>query len=249
MTGRLTDEQYRAGVQTEIALFTGCAAVAPLDTPVPTCPEWTFADLVGHMGRIHRWVGGIIEQGLTERPDRGDIDYGDRRDLATWQAEGSARLAALVEKADPDTPVWTWSVGTDIRWWMRRMLHETTIHRCDAELALGLAPGISADIAADGIDEFLTNLPYAAHFAPAVAKLNGNGERIGIRTTDTDDAWLVTLNPTGFTQVTGDYEAADAELRGPAADLYLRVLGRTAAPELAYGDPALVAHWTTYSAF
>jgi hypothetical protein len=41
--------------------------------------------------------------------------------------------------------------------WVRRMVHETAIHRVDAELAVGLtSEPIETDLAVDGIDELLT---------------------------------------------------------------------------------------------
>src|SRR5215469_3181220 len=54
--------------------------------------------------------------------------------------------------------------------WIRRMAHETLVHRADAQLAAGAAPEplIEAEVAADAIDEWLMLL--AGGFA-------GSGER------------------------------------------------------------------------
>ena len=58
------------------------------------------------------------------------------------------------------------------------MLHETTVHRADAELTAWLVdPEVDPVVAADGIDEFLFNLPSARrpeHLAslPAGASLH-----------------------------------------------------------------------------
>ena len=65
------------------------------DTTVPTCPEWTLRDLVGHIGQAHRWAAGFIRSGETDlvtelprtapdapgrrTPDRTDPDGPQRR--------------------------------------------------------------------------------------------------------------------------------------------------------------------------
>lgn len=41
------------------------------------------------------------------------------------------------------------------RFWHRRQLHETTIHRWDIDHALGHAPVIASNVAVDGVDEYL----------------------------------------------------------------------------------------------
>ncbi|OHV73019.1 hypothetical protein BCD48_33885 [Pseudofrankia sp. BMG5.36] len=40
--------------------------------------------------------------------------------------------------ADPDAPVWTGTGPQPARWWVRRLLHESVVHRVDAALALGV---------------------------------------------------------------------------------------------------------------
>ncbi|SCK59943.1 TIGR03083 family protein [Streptomyces sp. SceaMP-e96] len=67
---------------------------------------------------------------------------------------------------DPDAPMWAWGVDQHARFWMRRMLFETLVHRTDAERAVGRRPVIDPALATDGVDEFLANLPFATSFAP-----------------------------------------------------------------------------------
>jgi uncharacterized protein (TIGR03083 family) len=150
--------------------------------------------------------------------------------------------------------MWAWGADQHARFWARRMLFETLLHRADAELALGLEPAIDRAVAVDGIDEFLVNLPLATFFAPKVADLRGPDRTIGFRTADGDDAWLVRLRPDGFgldlTRPTVD--TADATVRGTAADLLLLVYGRlphTAGAFTHEGDEQLLGHWFANSAF
>jgi hypothetical protein len=67
-------------------------------------------------------------------------------------AAGAARLAATVQQAGPDARVWTWADDQTAGFWLRRMVHETVIHRADAALALRRA----TEIASDGITELGT---------------------------------------------------------------------------------------------
>ena len=51
----------------------GLAEVArqvPLDTPVPTCPDWSVADLVWHLTEVQHFWTHIV----TNRPDGPDSD-------------------------------------------------------------------------------------------------------------------------------------------------------------------------------
>jgi hypothetical protein len=143
------------------------------------------------------------------------------------------------------------------------MLHETTIHRADAELALDRDPKISVDVATDGIDEFFVNLPGAAALiAPNLNKLSGDGERMGLIAMDIAAKWLLTLRPDGLDwryddsheDGHGDSRVDDTEsltVRADAADLLLFVWGRRKPGDAhleIIGDNALLAHWTENSA-
>ena len=65
----------------------------------------------------------------------------------TWsRADPCFEYAAFL--ADPATP--------RLLFWARRQAMETTVHRVDAESALGRCTPLAPDIALDGIDEFLT---------------------------------------------------------------------------------------------
>ncbi len=147
--------------------------------------------------------------------------------------------------------MWAWGADQHVGFWVRRMLFETVVHRIDAELALGLTPEIDRTLAADGVDEFLANLPFATPFAPKVANLRGEGETIRFTCTDGDGDWLVRLRPDGFGLApAGPDTAADATVRGTAADLLLFLYGRldTEAVERA-GDEKLLTLWVANSEF
>lgn len=148
--------------------------------------------------------------------------------------------------------MWAWGADQHARFWVRRMLFETLVHRVDADLALGLDTDIDPVLAADGVSEFLTNLPFAAGFAPGTAALRGADRTIRFTRTDGDGDWLVRLRPDGFGLDRQAAASADASVRGTAADLLLLLYGRldrSAGRFEVRGDDELLARWTANSAF
>ncbi|MEV6206233.1 maleylpyruvate isomerase family mycothiol-dependent enzyme [Kitasatospora sp. NPDC051914] len=248
---------HRAAVGVETARFAAAVRGADFATPVPSCPGWTLADLVRHAGSVQRWFSMLLHGRIQEPPRSRDVDLqlpaGDGG-WADWLAGSAAVAADAFRAVGPDTPMWAWGADQHARFWARRMLFETLVHRVDAELALGVRPEIDRALAVDGVDEFLVNLPFAGFFAPKVAGLRADGRTIRFRTTDGDADWLVRLRPDGFGLDPADDGSgtADATVRGAAADLLLLVYGRLSlgADAVAYeGDGELLAHWFANSAF
>jgi len=193
-------------------------------TPVPTCPEWDLLRLVRHTGMVHRWASAMVQRRLQERLDRRELDLGlpeDPAALADWLAAGADVVEHALRGTDPETVVWAWGWPKNAGFWPRRLLHETEVHRADAELALGHHPGVDPALAADGVDELLDNLPHAAYFAPAVAELRGDGEVLALAATDLGAAWRIELVPDGVRWQRAGTAGAQASLALPAADLLL----------------------------
>jgi uncharacterized protein (TIGR03083 family) len=176
-------------------------------------------------------------------------------------AAGVPGVAAVLRDTDPGAAMWTWGEDRHARFWARRMLFETLVHRVDAERAVGRESGIDPVLAADGVDEFLVNLPYAGLFAPGVQKLRGTGETVAFRCTDSAGAvgeeWRVRLDPDGFrllgpaddTARTGPDTAA---VHGQAADLLLLLYGRRSYQEAAFdvsGRAETLDLWFAHTAF
>ncbi|HZG91023.1 MAG TPA: maleylpyruvate isomerase family mycothiol-dependent enzyme, partial [Pseudonocardia sp.] len=137
-------------------------------TPVPTCPGWTLRKLVGHVGRGDRWAAEIVATGhpveLRAVPDGRAPD--DPADTADW-LRGGAELLVRRAAADPDAQVWTFLGPRPASWWVRRRLHESTVHRADAVLALDEPYSIAPELAADGISEHLDILAQRPEPGPA----------------------------------------------------------------------------------
>lgn len=252
-------ERYCDRVYAEIERFATVVRDADPAGPVPTCPDWTLGDLVRHTGVIHRWAAAMVRDLAPRRYMRDELDLGvpdDPRDYSNWLAAGGGRLAETLRAGDPDAAMWAWGADQRVRFWSRRMLHETTVHRCDAELAMGAEPEIGPDVAVDGVDEFLINLRHAAYFAPNVEKIEGQGETLVFRATDRNVQWRVVLDPGSFTwgraaSGADDDERANVLVRGSSVDLYLLLWGRRTYGEQRYavsGDGAPLDFWVRNSA-
>ena len=226
---------------------------ADLARPVPSCPGWDVAELVRHIGTVHRWAERMVRDGATERLAPGRLDLGlppDANGLPGWLGVGGEALVATLGEADPDATMWVWGADPHVRFWSRRMLHETTVHRADAELAFDRDPAIDGDTAADGIDELLDNLPCAAYFAPKVTALRGDGESMQLEATDAEVGWLVRLEPDGFTW-TRERADASVSVHGPVADLLLLLYRRVPVADARFacaGDIAVFTRWLKSSA-
>jgi uncharacterized protein (TIGR03083 family) len=230
----------------EGALLTAAVERADPDAAVPSCPEWAVRDLVHHTGGIHRWATRIVTEKAAE-PSSFDLEdiaggWPDDRDLAPWIRAGHALLLDALRHAPDDLECWSFltSSPTSRSFWARRQLHETTIHRVDAELASGRVSPIVVEHAIDGIDELLGGfLPRRPRQLTSDAPTT-----IAVQPTDADGGWLVTAGPEGATTARAADADADVVVRGPAADLYLFVWNRRDATGLdVKGDASALDLW------
>ena len=230
--------------------------------PVPTCPQWTVADLVAHIGIAHRWVAVMVERRVSRPISKADADDrdipGDPDARSAWLVAGARRLAGAVRDAGPDTAMWTWAPVKTAGFWLRRITHDTLVHRVDAEItAAGGADGvvIAADLAADGVSDLLETfavLPKIDDF-PNLATLCAPDRSLHLHATDDGlgaaGEWLVRGGESGIRWEHG-HARADVAVRGTAADLLL-VLTRRAEPDRVevIGDRELFAQWLDNAVF
>ncbi|MFF4590403.1 maleylpyruvate isomerase family mycothiol-dependent enzyme [Streptomyces sp. NPDC001388] len=226
-----TPVDHRAAIAVETGRLVAALEDADLTTPVPSCPGWTLADLDKHTGSVQRWFSSLLHARIQEPPRKREVDLRlpeRQEEYADWLADSATVAAQAFAATDPDLPMWAWGVDQHARFWARRMLFETLMHRVDSDLALGRHPTVDRPLAVDGSDEFLVNLPFATSFAPNVAQLRGPDVTIRFHATDDEGNWLVRLRPDGFgLDANPDAaETADATVHGRAADLLLLVYGR-----------------------
>ncbi|MFI2762335.1 maleylpyruvate isomerase family mycothiol-dependent enzyme [Streptomyces echinatus] len=257
-------DTYREAIERETRRFAETVGGADHTGAVPSCPDWTLADLTQHVGALQRWFCALLTRRVQEPPRSREVRLGlpdHARDYAGWVLAGVPEVAAVLRDTDPDAPMWAWGEDQHARFWARRMLFETLVHRADAERAVGRETDVDPVLAADGVDEFLVNLPYAGLFAPDVAKLRGDGETVAFRCTDsgaaTGEEWRVRLDPDGFRPLprTGGDTASGPDtvtVRGRAADLLLLLYGRRSYQEPVFdvtGEVAVLDRWFAHTAF
>ena len=260
----ISPDRWNAEIESSTETLAGLVDGADLTRPVPTCPDWTLRQLAPHVGRAPRWAGPIASTRSAEFNPVRQVPDGrcpaDPGKHAPWLRAGAARLIDAVQEAGSD-PVWAF--GTQRRpasFWARRMAHETAVHRADAELAAGREPVIAADLAADGIDEWLSFMSGASVLGspapdPRLAALP-DGAVLHVHATDdglADGAgeWLVRRDGDEITVEHG-HGHGDVALRGPAGRLWL-VLVRRLPPDdpqvQVLGDRALLTAWLAATPF
>lgn len=203
----------------EAERFVDVLGLGRLDAAVPGCPGWTVGDLGRHLGGIHRWAREAVLGGPGEEP-AGPDDAA----LPAWLREGAALLVDTLRAQDPDAPCWGFGPPPrTVRFWLRRQAHETSVHRWDAQTALGLPARLDDALALDGLDEVATVfLPRQLR----LGRLEGTGTELLLQP---DGAPALPL------RVGGDERRV--AVAGPAEALLLLVWGR-----LPLSDPRLSIH-------
>lgn len=152
----LSPETYLEHIRLESARFRDVLADCDPAAPVPSCPDWSAADLLWHLATVQRFWSAIV----IDRPTQPDESQEPQRpgayaELLTAFDHSSAALAQALEGVDPSEEAWTWSDDHTTGFILRRQAHEALIHRLDAELAAGVSSAVDANLAADGVAEMI----------------------------------------------------------------------------------------------
>lgn len=219
-----------------------------LAAAVPSCPGWDLRSLVEHLGGVHRWVLEAVTTGAAPARARATDPLSEPAPeapdaLARWFGDGAIALAHALDVAGADTPTWTPFPIEDptVAVWIRRQTHETSLHRWDAELAAAVPRAIDAELASDGIDEYLTVIVPRLVQRDGVVLPSGS---IHLHCTDVPGEWTVEVLD-GRYSVDRTHRKGDAAVRGTAEDLLLALWGRPVpdgAPEV-LGDVEVGAAW------
>jgi uncharacterized protein (TIGR03083 family) len=196
---------------------------------VPWSDRWSVATVARHVASTHHVVAQIVQ-------DRPDADFGlfaslaapekNAPEFSAWFASGTELLLEQLHAAPANDPCWNWyeAHAGRVEFWSRRMLHETVIHRWDAQMgATGSADLIDPDIATDGIDEFVDIFVATARARDA----SPAAPSVMLQCTDTAASWTVTLPEAGREVARGEHPS-DVSVRGSASDLLLFLWGRAA---------------------
>lgn len=215
-------------------------AAGDLTAAVPTCPGWNAADLTRHVGEVYLHKTLAMREGAEPEPWPPE-ELAAEEPLALLDRAYAGLLAEFASR-DPRDAAGSWyAPDRTVGFWIRRMAHETVIHRIDAELGAGrpLAP-VPDDLAADGIDELLkVFVAYSvAEWGDYFTGILGGspGRTFTIRTDGTDAtdgragrSWRVRTGPGRFAvedvDVASD-DASDVTVSGPPAEVLRRLWNR-----------------------
>ncbi|MEE3275357.1 MAG: maleylpyruvate isomerase N-terminal domain-containing protein, partial [Actinomycetota bacterium] len=146
MDHRLTSDAYLAHLAVDGRALLAAVEAAP-DAQVAACPEWTNIRLAEHVAMVWNFAITQVESGDVSGPQRPSPDPGESMSGLL------DRTVAFLADADLDAPAWNWTDDHRAGWWCRRMAHETSVHRWDAQEAAGTLEPIDAELAADGVTE------------------------------------------------------------------------------------------------
>ena len=232
---------YCHAIRREGHALAAAARAAGVDATVPSCPEWQVADLLGHVGRLHRWVSGIVEAGRLDPPEHhwSAAEPPAAGERIEWFDAGVDIIADTMARADPTSVAWSWTDDCTAGFWARRQANETAVHRWDAQSAAGTTEPIEHALAVDGIDEFFALIPFWRR----ESTLHSAGESIHLHCTDGEGEWMVRLAEQGVL-VTREHAKGDVAMRAPASDLLLFLYGRVdRSTAEVFGDETLLDRW------
>ena len=205
-------------IERESAAAAATIAAASLEDRVPSCPDWSLAELIWHLGRVQRFWASAVRAGDVEPefpPEEPGPSQAD--ELDAWFRASTRELLDALREMPWDAPAWVWwkddrTVGAIAR----HQVQEVAVHRWDAQRAVGSAEPLPTPAAVDGVDEFLW----------ITRQLRGP-EPIAFHATDTGDTFMAGPG------------APLATASASASDLVLLLYGRVTADEVAVaGDRA-----------
>ncbi len=229
LTGAKPDKAFwlAAMRQEAAALRAAAASDGAFAAPVPSCPDWTVADLLGHTGRAFRWLAIHIVRGVTTAPNDQPAEVPANDKLLGWWDESLAAVLTALDRVDPDLPSWHWTPQAKVAgFWHRRFAHEVAVHRWDAQVAVGLPEPIDTALALDGVAEILDSwLP-----ARPVQGLDEDG-MVQLIASDSEESWLVRVRGEAVSlldtaTLLPEGHHVDVQATGSASDLELAMYGR-----------------------
>jgi uncharacterized protein (TIGR03083 family) len=221
------------------------AARLGLDAPVTSCPGWDVGRLVRHVSRVYTTTEYVVAHRITQEPEEWPgLAEGDPIEVLGALLDD---LVTALRDCDPDTSVWNWSTVAEpvAAFWARRMAHESSVHRFDAQIAHAMPQPIDAELAGDGLDELIDVLSPRIY-----SRVGGGGPTGTVALTSSDDgSWCLGLEPDSVQRLDVVSEP-DASVRGTSSTMLLAAYGRVPWSSLTVeGDVDLLERWSETMTF
>jgi uncharacterized protein (TIGR03083 family) len=245
--------EYLDVLHAEGRLILQIAREHALAAEIASCPGWTMRDLIVHLGFVYRWTRTIVVEQRSSVPSQSeqaaleDPDPGDDVGIIDRMAQAHSALVTALRETPPTVDCWT-TFPSSLRprdFWIRRQVHETLVHRVDAQSAqFAAACGgetLMSTLAADGVDELVCGFAYRYR-----QRLRTEAPRtLALRATDTGHRWWIGLGPGDPTFARGPAPAAaHTEVHALSGELLLLLWNRRTAEGLdVRGDHSVLETW------
>ncbi|MFI6762754.1 maleylpyruvate isomerase family mycothiol-dependent enzyme [Micromonospora sp. NPDC050417] len=223
----------------------GLVAAKGLAEAVPSCPDWSVRDLTRHVAEVYLHKVACMRTGAMPQDWPPDLSG---EEPATLLERAYAELLSEFDERTPGSAAYTWyEPDQTVAFWIRRMAHETVVHRVDAEQAVGASiTDIPDDLAHDGIDEVLrVMLEYGTRSWPEAFAGSLPDSPVRLLVHAGERSWLVDLGPAGAQIGPGATDQpVHATVSGSPQELLLWLWRRS--PEEAIrrtGDRGVVEHF------
>lgn len=236
----MTSSQYMAHIENDSSRISQIAESNP-DSGIEFLNGWRVRELVEHLGGVYGFVAANTVAASTEvTPAGDDAKLPPDAQLHTWFLQQRSKLLEALSAVAPSQQAWTFAGIKDAYWWMRRMAHETTVHRFDAESAIEDVTTMDSDLGCDGVREYLE-----VGLVSSTRRPNRTYPRqsLHLHRTDGEGEWTIQTNDSGLPSVRETHEKGDAAVRGPAAELLLWVWGRPTSEIEVFGDIDVARQW------
>jgi uncharacterized protein (TIGR03083 family) len=228
---------YLSHLSSESQLLIDAVAAAP-DAAVSHC-DWTMFGLAVHTGSVWNTAAVNVAAATGERTELTLAANAPDGDPVPWLEAIRTDLLDVLGNADPASPAWSFTPRRDAGFWQRRMLHETAVHRWDAQYAAGTLEPLPIDVARDGIDEYLeVGLQHSSRrpdrgYPP---------QSLHLHCTDTEGEWMLVGGSEGLA-ITHEHGKGDSAVRGTAEHILLWIWGRPEVDVQIFGDEAVAEAW------